>query len=785
MIMENFQNKIQKASQVIGTSWPLYSFVTSNPLAGFENNHFKEAIQSVKETRGARVFPKAQVYRKAYQEGRINEKELIDLLSANNLFETPEQYLQKLESVQEIKTQNYDSKLDRVMVKWLMAFIDEGLAEWEMPFKEDGFYSSWRILAIYDEDIKVKSLSKLPKTATEVFSKILIKYLDKEQLAIMEHHINALPGWAGYIKHREETNSPWQQKYSITLADYLAVRLWLANHFKVSLLPDTNDKQAPDPNAKIQYLFLKAWEKSWQNKLISELKNQSNNISNTPKIPDAQMVFCIDTRSELIRRNVESKGNYETFGYAGFFGIAMDYKNLENGLSRKSCPPIVPSAYQVSEIAQENKEKQIVQFQKKNERKKFTNYFLKRMKNMLPSAFGYVEGSGVFYAVSLLSRTLFPAPLYNPKRNNELSHENITKPKICHTHKDEIDTIDITLEEKTTIVKSAFDLMGWNQFAPLVVFVGHGSHSANNPFASSLDCGACAASPGRHNARMLARLANQLEVRKALKEKHKITIPETTLFLGAEHNTTTDEIVLFDSELPSSHNAQISNLKKDLQRAQETATQERLGISKNGILAVHKKTNTWSETRPEWGLAKNAGFIVAPRSLTKDMNLNGHCFLHSYNWELDKNGKALEGIMQGPMVVTQWINNHYYFSTVDNETFGGGSKISHNITGKFGVVQGNGGDLKIGLPLQSVNETDEKFYHQPLRLSVLIQAPKENIQEILLKNDNLKTLLDNEWIYLLVMDPTSENNVSRYQKGMKWVETNKMQHFSENVLVKN
>lgn len=179
---------------------------------------------------------------------------------------------------------------------------------------------------------------------------------------------------------------------------------------------------------------------------------------------------------ELIRRNVESKGNYETFGYAGFFGIAMDYKNLENGLSRKSCPPIVPSAYQVSEIAQENKEKQIVQFQKKNERKKFTNYFLKRMKNMLPSAFGYVEGSGVFYAVSLLSRTLFPAPLYNPKRNNELSHENITKPKICHTHKDEIDTIDITLEEKTTIVKSAFDLMGWNQFAPLVVFVGHGSH---------------------------------------------------------------------------------------------------------------------------------------------------------------------------------------------------------------------------------------------------------------------------------------------------------------------
>jgi uncharacterized protein YbcC (UPF0753/DUF2309 family) len=127
------------------------------------------------------------------------------------------------------------------------------------------------------------------------------------------------------------------------------------------------------------------------------------------------------------------------------------------------------------------------------------------------------------------------------------------------------------------------------------------------------------------------------------------------------------------------------------------------------------------------------------------------------------------------MVVTQWINNHYYFSTVDNEKFGGGSKITHNVTGRFGVVQGNGGDLKIGLPLQSVNESDDKVYHQPLRLSVLIQAPKEVIQEILLKNENLKTLLDNEWIYLMVMDPMANNNIERYHKGMKWVSTQTQQ----------
>lgn len=119
-------------------------------------------------------------------------------------------------------------------------------------------------------------------------------------------------------------------------------------------------------------------------------------------------------------------------------------------------------------------------------------------------------------------------------------------------------------------------------------------------------------------------------------------------------------------------------------------------------------------------------------------------------------------------ILTQWINNHYYFSTVDNNTFGGGSKITHNVTGRFGVVQGNGGDLKIGLPLQSVSETDSKMYHQPLRLYVLINAPLPRIIDILTRNENLKSLLDNEWIYLVVMDPTDDNSIKTYQKGMQW-----------------
>ena len=382
---------------------------------------------------------------------------------------------------------------------------------------------------------------------------------------------------------------------------------------------------------------------------------------------------------------------------------------------------------------------------------------------MLPSAFGFVEGSGFFYGITLFLRTVIPGPLYNPKKKEKNSFETICNPHL-HPIGNSSHVANTSLEEKTSIVKSAFDLMGWKTFSPLILFVGHGGHSANNPFGSSLDCGACAGSPGRHNARMLAKLANQPEVRQALK-RFSINIPPTTVFLGAEHNTTTDEIVLFDSELPESHKKQLSVLKDALFKAQVSATTERLGKSKSSIKAAHAKTNDWSETRPEWGLAKNAGFIIGPRSLTKALNLKGNCFLHSYDWEMDVEGKALESIMQGPMVVTQWINNHYYFSTVDNENYGGGSKITHNITGRFGVMQGNGGDLKRGLPLQSVNETDYKYYHRPLRLTVYIHAPKERIFNILQKHENLKSIVDNEWIYLMVIDATGANKIESYEEN--------------------
>tara|TARA_R110002126_G_scaffold55819_6_gene149694 strand:+ start:7837 stop:10149 length:2313 start_codon:yes stop_codon:yes gene_type:complete len=764
---QNILNSIDEASKVIGKTWPLYTFVASNPLTGYENSSFKDAVEIAKNNFSAKSFPSTKLYQQAWEKGDINEAVLIDLLKENKLTESPKFYLDYLASKKQTEEINENHTVDIIMAKWLSSFMDEGLAEWEMPYKTEGFFTAWRLLVVYDNATGRTALKDIPKTSKATLEHLLKDVNESDYIKIFTHHLASLPGWTGYINHRTQSDSAWHQEYPIDAVDYLAARLWTSQKLNIPFLPKKEVKNEDEFVSKVQYIFLKAWEQTWQNQLLKTLEKASiSEASSENNVPDAQLVFCIDTRSELIRRHIEAKGNYETFGYAGFFGIAMDYKSLDDRITRKACPPIVGSAYKVSEIPQNDNGEKLRKYQQKNSVTAFKNYFFKRMKNMIPSAFGYVEGSGLLYGISLVGRTLAPRKMYQLADKKASQIETICQPDI--NRYDNANTNGIPLAEKVAIVKSAFDLMGWKEFAPLVIFAGHGSHSANNPFSSSLDCGACAASPGRHNARMLAKLANQLEVRKVLAETHKVVIPKNTIFIGAEHNTTTEDIVLFDAEIPDFHKELVKDLKFNLLKAQKTATEDRLGSKGNSVSNAEKRANNWGETRPEWGLAKNAGFIVGPRNLTKNTNLDSRCFLHSYQWELDSEGKALEGIMLGPMTVTQWINNHYYFSTVDNTIYGGGSKITHNITGKFGVVQGNGGDLKMGLPLQSLYGSDETMYHQPLRLSVLIQAPIERVSDIIARNEATKRLLDNEWIYLMVMDPTANNKVFSYQKSMKW-----------------
>jgi uncharacterized protein YbcC (UPF0753/DUF2309 family) len=247
-----------------------------------------------------------------------------------------------------------------------------------------------------------------------------------------------------------------------------------------------------------------------------------------------------------------------------------------------------------------------------------------------------------------------------------------------------------------------------------------------------------------------------------------IDIPAETRFLAAVHNTTTDEINFFDvAELPDSHRDDLRELELISGRAGQMTRLER-GHRMGEISGdeVASRARFWSEVRPEWGLAGNAAFIVAPRSRTLGLNIGGRAFMHSYDHRRDADGKVLELIMTAPMIVASWINLQYYASTVDNDFFGSGNKVLHNVVGHFGVLEGNAGDLRPGLPWQSVHD-GKKSQHEPLRLSVVIEASRQSISRVIDNHPNVRDLVGGEWISLTAID---NSQIYRYATDGMWEE---------------
>ncbi|KPJ91552.1 MAG: hypothetical protein AMJ55_11585, partial [Gammaproteobacteria bacterium SG8_15] len=334
----------------------------------------------------------------------------------------------------------------------------------------------------------------------------------------------------------------------------------------------------------------------------------------------------------------------------------------------------------------------------------------------------------------------------------------------AHAQMARLGRIGFTLEEQVGFVSQALRAIGLtSNFSRFILVVGHGSQSENNPYESALDCGACGGNLGVFNARIFAHMANKPAVRQGLLDQG-IAIPEDAWFVPALHNTTTDEVVMYDLDLlPSSHPVYLDRLQNGLIAARRLCTQERIPeldfisetpSSIDADKQALRNAMDWSQVRPEWGLSRNAYFIIGRRSLTETFSLQGRAFLHSYDYRVDRKLRLLENILTGPLVVGQWINMEHYFSTVDNEHYGSGSKVYHNVAGRFGVMTGNLSDLRTGLPAQTVLAKGQP-YHEPMRLITVIEAPFAHVLAAIEKVAVVRKLLSNGWIRLLIIDPES------------------------------
>jgi uncharacterized protein YbcC (UPF0753/DUF2309 family) len=321
----------------------------------------------------------------------------------------------------------------------------------------------------------------------------------------------------------------------------------------------------------------------------------------------------------------------------------------------------------------------------------------------------------------------------------------------------------ITLSQRVLFAHAALTTMGLTAgFARLVVFCAHGSRTENNPYQAALDCGACGGQSGEPNARAAAAVLNDNDVRNELR-RNGIHIPDLTWFVAAIHDTTTDQVTVLDRHLmPPDVVTDVAALIDDFEAAARALAAERCAVLPAGpqvasprraLRHVRRRSVDWAQVFPEWGLAGNAAFIVGPRALTRGVDLRRRVFLHSYDADVDVDGTALETILTAPLVVAQWINAQYHFSTVAPEVFGAGTKTVHNVVGTVGVIAGHNGDLKLGLPWQSVADGSRRV-HEPMRLLAVVDAPLSRIDMVVERNPILQRLFGNDWIALIARDTT-------------------------------
>ena len=751
------------------------------------------------------------------------------------------------------------------------AYFDEHQADWQ-PQRQQGLYAFWRDTLAHEHGIGTlmglpdlgRAVRALPATRAETEAWVLQRlglapsvwadYLEAVLLTV-----NGWASWCAYLGWQARLEG----KQDGHLRDLLAIRLaWGAilleckdSHAATHAFAAVQAAWAQAPALLAQTeqdlladeVWQTALEVGYQRGLASQLGGQSGvqpsaqssgqtsghaeqgaggagAVAAVPaplEIPvqvpiqapdyvavEVQAAFCIDVRSEPLRRALEGVWPaVQTVGFAGFFGLPAAYTPLGTQARRPQLPGLLPPTVELTDqivptpastssptssatalsaggssltaapagptAALPSELADLAALQTAARQARQSRFGLSAQwlsASRWPSAaFSFVEAAGVGY-LGQLGQWLSPSRA--PRARDDLAGLPARYRAVCRPQ-----FVGLPLPDKVSMAAGVLGAMGLRgQLAPLVALVGHGSQSANNAHAAALDCGACCGQTGEVNARSLALLLNDPAVRAGL-QAQGIEVPSTTHFVAALHNTTTDEIEAFDLDLLSpAGQAHWATLQTAFAQAGDQVRRERaplLGLNPQAAPAdllgqLQRRANDGAQTRPEWGLANNAAFVIAPRARTQGLALAGRSFLHDYAADQDADGSLLELLMTAPMLVTHWINWQYHASTCDPLRLGSGNKVLHNVVGgHIGVFEGNGGDLRIGLSKQSLHD-GQRWVHEPLRLTVAIDAPAPAIERIIHKHAVVRQLVDNGWLHLWRFE---QAQLLRYGQG-EWLPLN-------------
>ncbi|MCD8520662.1 MAG: DUF2309 domain-containing protein [Saccharospirillaceae bacterium] len=784
---------VEAAGKRIAPTWPLDQLIAVNPLWELRDQPLTAAAARLEALGRIRCLLPAEHYARLWQRSQIRDADVLRAAAELEVADDIEALLQALKQpAAEAHWHNLSDLLDSTRDRqYQMAWRDEithQISQFCAAFCQqrelrahESLYQSWvrqiradrGIAILMGEPGLTSAFRELPDDPQALIL-IALEELGLTTPELIEAYAHALlldiNGWASWFAYER-----WQSRLNggrdDALPQLIAIRLgwelalwrhWQQRHEQsaqrlqqqwYSQLPQLSmlieqQRQAQKP----LWVWQRAAEIARQQQEWQILAHKPLPTSPQPKL---QAIFCIDVRSEVMRRALEAQSpDIQTLGFAGFFGLPLAYTPVGTDLNRPQLPGLLAAGLRVSEGGHAA---QALGFARREQQQKDAAWY--DFSRGAATSFSMVEAAGLSYLAKLLRKTFGlqaePHPVNDLAVSGQWTLWRGERP--------------LTLSEKTDLADSILHAMGLKRLAGEVLLVGHGSHTTNNPHAAGLDCGACGGQTGAVNVQVLAQLLNDDGIRKALAERGRV-IPHSTRFVAALHNTTTDHIHCF-GKVTDMAAQWLGDATLLAQRERAVA----LGLAHEPCFnqpqtldaAISRRALDWSEVRPEWGLAGNSAFIVAPRSRTRGLNFGGRTFLHDYVWQDDSGFSVLELIMTAPMVVTHWINMQYNASVTDPLKYGSGNKVLHNVVGgHLGVFEGNGGDLRIGLPLQSLHD-GQQWVHEPLRLSVYIQAPRKAITDVLNKHETVRQLVDNQWLYLFRL--TDNHRIEQYQAA-QWQE---------------
>lgn len=776
---------------------PLKDFIHHNTLHAFQNLKFYKALRTASEMFGYQVSLSLDEYRSLYKSGRIREdilsKAISDKLGSEFIPEWKAKAIAKkydmscssrIGGLRNNWDKYYNIDLDLlthpILFRTICSYLDQGISIWNFPVLDKGFlnsiremekhtYSSFfqsaRVKELLNSRVKISDLLKIVVGDESLYS----QYLYDQQFA---HQ-----GWSGMVSAVEDAPETLLDTKRITLKDVIIFELlleidaldlkfgeiWSPLGLKIENKPAELFDEVPETELnQVMSLWQDAYEWSYYDDVLAGL-TQKKEEKKEIKQKSFQSIFCIDDREISLRDYLEKADtSCETLATPGFFGVEF-YFQPEHGKSyTKQCPAPVTPKFLIKEIGV------------KGDRKKDV-HFAKQTHGLIRGLF--ITPTLGFWSATRLLFSIFK-PSLSPATSFSFSHmDKFSSLTIQHKENDANENdlqVGFTVEQMTDRVEALLKSIGLvKDFAPIVYTVGHGSSSTNNPHYNAYNCGACCGRPGSVNARVLCFMANHKEVRQALKLRG-LEIPVSTQFVGGLHDTTRDEIVFYDETILSEENKKAHEKNKlvfykalDL-NSKERSRRFALIDTRKSAKDIHKSILNRSvslfEPRPELNHATNALCIVGNRDLTKNVFLDRRAFTNSYDYRIDPDGKILVNIMKPIGPVCGGINLEYFFSRVDNQKLGAGTKLPHNVMGLFGVANGFDGDLRPGLPSQMIE------VHDPVRLMVIVEHFPDIILKTIQSVDAMYEWFINEWVHLVSINPeTKELSVFKDGKFTSYV----------------